>query len=143
MFPKIPPSGAPAPKQPNAISFMRPGGKVTPKIPRAVGAMAAAAKPCKPLMISKPISFGMKGGMMDVMVKKADPQRKMRRRPYTSASLPHSNYLQHQFAIVIRLKGSRTRKQPNVRLYAETIHCCLLVGISRASPMVGKIITEA
>jgi hypothetical protein len=45
IFPNIPPRGAPAPKQPKAMSFVRPGGKVFPKIPRAVGAIAAAARP--------------------------------------------------------------------------------------------------
>jgi len=40
----------------------------------------------------KPISFVMNGGMIDVIVKKTDPQMKMSRRPYTSANLPHSNY---------------------------------------------------
>jgi hypothetical protein len=54
--------------------------------------MAAAARPWRPRMMSKPISFVMKGGMMDVIVKKTDPQMKMSRRPYTSANLPHSNY---------------------------------------------------
>lgn len=44
-------------------------------------------------MMSKPISFVMKGGMMDVTVKKTEPQMKMSRRPYTSANLPHSNYI--------------------------------------------------
>lgn len=92
----MPPRGAPAPKQPKAMSFVRPGGKVFPKIPRAVGAIAAAARPWKPLITSKPISFGMKGGMMEVIVKKTEPQTKMRRRPYTSANLPQSSCRQHQ-----------------------------------------------
>lgn len=92
MLPKMPPSGAPAPKHPNAMSFIRPGGKVTPKMPKAVGAMAAAAKPCRPLMMSNPISLVMNGGMIEVIVKNTDPQMKIRRRPYTSASLPQSSY---------------------------------------------------
>ena len=45
IFPNIPPKGAPAPKQPKAMSFVRPGGNVFPRMPRAVGAMAAAARP--------------------------------------------------------------------------------------------------
>ena len=91
----------------------------------------------------KPISFVMNGGMMDVTVKKADPQMNIRRRPYTSANLPQSNYMQHQLAVLNKPESIPTKKQPNVRLYAETIHCCLLVGMSRASPMVGKMITDA
>jgi len=33
----------------------------------------------------------MKGGMIEVIVKKTDPQMKIRRRPYTSANLPQSS----------------------------------------------------
>lgn len=92
MFPKIPPNGAPAPKHPNAISLLLPGGNVFPSIPSAVGAIAAAANPCSPLITSKPISFLINGGTIDVSVKNTDPHIKICRRPYTSASLPHSNY---------------------------------------------------
>jgi hypothetical protein len=49
--------------------------------------------------MSNPISLGMNGVMMDVSVKAAEPQRKIMRRPYTSARRPH-----------------RRRKQPKVRL---------------------------
>lgn len=93
MLPKMPPRGAPAPKQPKAMSLVRPGAKVTPRMPRAVGAIAAAARPCRPRMMSKPISLVMNGGSIEVTVKKTEPQRKMRRRPYTSASLPQSSYI--------------------------------------------------
>lgn len=34
-----------------------------------------------------------------------------------------------------------TKKQPKLRLYAETTHCCRLVGMSSASPIVGRMIT--
>jgi hypothetical protein len=81
MFPITPPRGAPAPKHPNATSFDLPGGKVVPRIPRAVGAMAAAARPFKPRNMSNPISFGMSGVKIANIVKKTEPQRKMSRRP--------------------------------------------------------------
>jgi hypothetical protein len=75
------------------MSFVFPGGNVEARIPRAVGAMAAAARPCRPLNMSKPISFGMNGVTMAVIVKAAEPPRKMVRRPYTSANLPQRSYL--------------------------------------------------
>jgi hypothetical protein len=36
-----------------------------------------------------------------------------------------------------------TRKHPNVRLYALTIHCCLEAGMPKCSPIVGSMMTEA
>jgi hypothetical protein len=52
-----------------------------PRIPRAVGAIAAAARPFKPRNMSNPISFGMRGVTIANIVKKTEPQRKMSRRP--------------------------------------------------------------
>jgi hypothetical protein len=80
-FPNTAPNGAQAPKQPNATSFALPGGKVVPRIPNAVGNMAAAASPAKPRMVSKPISFGMNGVMIAKVEKHVEPQRKINRRP--------------------------------------------------------------
>jgi hypothetical protein len=81
MFPITPPKGAPAPKQPNARSFALPGGKVVPRMPNAVGNIAAAASPAKPRRTSKPISFGINGVTIAKIVKHDEPQRKISRRP--------------------------------------------------------------
>lgn len=62
-------------------------------------------KPCKPRKRSKAISFGKKGLTAVVTATQAEPQMKILRRPKMSAILPQSS-----------------RKQPNVRLYADTTH---------------------
>jgi hypothetical protein len=73
MLPMTPPKGAAAPKHPKATSFALPGGNVVPRIPSAVGNMAAAASPANPRTISKPISFGMNGVMIAKIVKQDEP----------------------------------------------------------------------
>jgi hypothetical protein len=88
MFPMTPPRGAAAPKQPKATSFAFPGGNVVPRIPSAVGNIAAAASPASPRTISKPISLGMKGVIIAKIVKQDEPYRKMSRLPYMSAKRP-------------------------------------------------------
>lgn len=40
-----------------------------------------------------------------------------------------------------RTREPRTRKQPNVRLYADTIHCSRDSGMLRARPIVGRMMT--
>jgi hypothetical protein len=142
MLPITPPRGAPAPKHPNATSLALPGGNVTPRIPSAVGAIAAAASPCSPRKMSKPISFGTNGVMIEVTAKNIEPHRKMSRRPNTSARRPHRSCISVSHTNTTNFK-IRTRKQPNVRLYAETIHCCLLVGTLSALPTVGRLMIIA
>jgi hypothetical protein len=87
-----PPRGAPAPKHPKATSFILPGGNVVPRIPRAVGAIAAAARPFRPRNMSKPISFGMNGVTIANVEKNTEPQRNMSLLPYISANRPHRSY---------------------------------------------------
>jgi hypothetical protein len=81
MFPITPPRGAPAPKQPKATSLALPGGNVVPRIPNAVGAIAAAARPFKPRTMSKPISLGTKGVTIAMIVKHTEPHKKINRLP--------------------------------------------------------------
>src|SRR5690348_7663922 len=96
--------------------------------------------------MSKPISFGINGGITEKIVNATDPQRKIMRRPYTSASRPQSNYYcikrKKNRRTSRRVNVIRTRKHPKERLYADTIHCCRLVGIFNSLPMVGRMITE-
>jgi hypothetical protein len=72
--------------------------KVCPKIPKAEDILAAEARPCNPLKTSNAISFGITGHSTEAVVNQADPARKTRRFPYTSAMRPKSK-----------------RKQPKVR----------------------------
>jgi hypothetical protein len=81
-------------------------------------------RPCNPLKISNKTSLGKKGFAAVVTVIQAVPNMKTFRLPYRSAILPH-----------------RSRKQPKVSMYEDTIHCIRLAGIFKSSAIVGSIIT--
>lgn len=90
-FPKTAPNGAPAPYAAKAKFLVFPGGIVCPMIPKAVGTLAAAPRPWRPLKRSKDTSLGAKGTAIETIVNQNEPAKKMSRFPYTSAILPQSN----------------------------------------------------
>src|SRR3954449_4374964 len=113
--PKAPPAPAMAPQTPMARVRSLPSAKVVVMIDSAAGETSAAPRPCTPRAKISTSPELARALAADAALKSAMPIRNSLRRPMRSAARP-----------------PRSRKPPNIRVYALTIHCSCSVVRSRS-----------
>lgn len=89
--PKMNPMGWPAPKEANAMFFMRPPGRVAPRIPAPAGHRIAGAIPRAAIRKMKESDVGAKDTASEPMAKSVVPNMNSVLRPSVSARPPKTS----------------------------------------------------